>query len=235
MKMSKLLLIFGMMFLFSQCDNYYMICSLNPFYIEKNIILNDRIEGSWTVKAVQPKNNSNSSSEWNHLDTTSTWTITRYISKEIVKNKQGKDSITFKPHNYYHAKLTSSSDSAEYEFKVILFKVKDAIYADFIPANKEKLMKNQLSASGYFEVHTLGRLFLKDKEIAISWLGSDCMKEMIEKKRVRVDYQWVNEANKFILSASSGDLTGMIERYAHETRFIDWENQKSQLKLTSLR
>lgn len=51
MKFKKLLLIPGLLLLFTGCDTFYMICSLNPFYIEKNITLNAQIEGSWKAKS----------------------------------------------------------------------------------------------------------------------------------------------------------------------------------------
>jgi len=235
MKLKKLLLFLAVLILFIGCDNYYMICSLNQFYIEKNIVLIDRIEGSWMAKSVSPRNDSKSSSNWTHVDTTTTWMIKRFISKEIVKNKKGKDSTLFKPQNYYIAKLTSISDSANYAFKVVLFKVKNTLYADFIPVDKEGLMKGLLIANSYFDVHTLARLTINHNEIKLSWLGADCVKEMIEEKRVRVNYLWVKQTNKFLLTASPGELAVMIERYGNQTRFIDWENQKAQLRLTSLK
>jgi hypothetical protein len=152
----------------------------------------------------------------------------------VVKDKHGVDSTTFKPENYYHAKLTRSSDSTNYEFKVVLFHIKKDLYADFIPNNKEGLLKSKLSSGSFFEVHTLARVTLNNNQIGLSWLGADCMKEMIEKKRVRVNYQWVQETGRFVLTASSNELTAMIERYADQSRFIDWENQKAKLELTSL-
>lgn len=234
MQRKKLFFITGLLLLLIGCDNYYMICSLNPFYIEKNILLEPRIEGSWVVKAVQATKDAGSSSGseiWGIADTTSTWTIKRAINKWVVKNKQGVDSTTYKPEDYYLAKLTRSADSTNYEFKVVLFRVKNGLYADFIPNNKEGLLKSKLATSSLFEVHTLARVILNN-QIKLSWLGADCMKDMIEKKRVRVNYQWVSGAGKFILTASSTELTGMIERYADQTRFIDWENQKAKLELT---
>ena len=95
------------------------------------------------------------------------------------------------------------------------------------------MLKSKLATNSFFELHTLARVIVNDHQIKLSWLGADCMKDMIEKKRVRVNYQFVSEANRFILSASSSDLTDMIERYADQTRFIDWENQKAQLELTN--
>lgn len=234
----KMLIIFsGLLLVLIGCDNYYMICSLNPFFIEKNILLNSSIEGSWRAKIVQTSKNSGSSNDsgiWGLADTTSTWTIKRAISKWVVKDRQGVDSTTFKPENYYLAKLTRSSDSTVYEFKVVIFGVKTGLYADFIPNNKEGLIKSKLSSYGFFEVHSLARVLINNKKIELSWLGADTMKDMIEKKRVRVNYLWVQEAGKFVLTASSNELTSMIDRYGDQARFIDWKTQKAQIELTRL-
>lgn len=235
MKQRKLLLLVGLLFLFMGCDNYYMICSLNQFYVDKNITYIDRIEGSWTAKSISPRNDAKSSSNWTHTDTSTIWTIRRFISKEIVKTKNGKDSTLFMPQNYYTAQLTSITDSVDYAFKVVLFRVKNNLYADFVPVNKEGLLKGLLITNSYFDVHTLARLTINNNQINLAWLGADCVKEMIEKKRVRVNYLWVKQTNKFLLSATSGELTDMIERYGNQERFIDWENQKAQLSLISLK
>ena len=234
----KLFPILCLLLLFIGCDSYYMICSLNPFYIEKNIIFETRIEGSWTAKSLPAEKDSVSSSNsdiWNLADTASTWKIKQAVTKWVEKDKHGVDSTIFKPENYYLAKLVRSSDSTYYEFKVVLFRVKNGLYADFIPNNKEKIVKSKLASSGFLEVHTLARVTLNDNRIELSWLGADCMKDMIEKKRVRVDYQWVKEANQFTLTASSNELTGMIERYADQSRFIDWNNQKARLTLNRIK
>ena len=119
MKRKKLLFITGLLLLLIGCDSYYLICSLNPFYTEKNITLKVQIEGSWTVKPARPKKDSGSpdnSDIWGLADTTSTWTIKRAFSKWVVKDKLGVDSTTFKPENYYIAKLTRSSDSIDWYF-----------------------------------------------------------------------------------------------------------------------
>jgi hypothetical protein len=60
------------------------------------------------------------------------------------------------------------------------------------------------------------------------------MKDMIEKKRVRVKYRWVEDAKRLLLTASSTELTNMIERYADQKRFIDWDDQPAMLKLTRI-
>ncbi len=233
----KLWIISGLLLLFFGCDNIYMICSLNPFYVEKNIILNPAIEGSWFAKPVKSlKNSADSASSniWGMADTISTWTIKRVISRQVVKTKKGQDSTTYKPENFYNAKLVRPSDSVGYEFHVVLFNVKNSLYADFIPVAKESLMKSKLASNSYFEMHTLARLAINQNHAEFSWLGADCMKEMIEKKRVRVNYQWVKETGRFLLTATSNDLTGMIERYADQPRFINWDEQQARMNLTRL-
>ena len=230
-------IIAGILLLVIGCDNFYMMCSLNPFYLEKNVILMTEVEGSWfakPLKAVKDSSSSSPSQIWGVADTTSTWTIRRYFSKLIVKTKNGKDSTTFKPENYYIAKLLRQTDLDSFQFKVVLFRVNKELYADFIPYAKDELFKSKLASGSFFEVHTLVRVVIAGKQIDLSWLGANCMKEMIEKKRVRVNYQWVNETGRFLLTASSRDLTEMLDRYGNEPRFINWENQQARLKLTRL-
>jgi hypothetical protein len=60
------------------------------------------------------------------------------------------------------------------------------------------------------------------------------MKGMIENKRVRVKYRYVPDAGRLLLTASSEELTEMIDRYANEKRFIDWEDQPAMLKLNRI-
>jgi len=214
-------LIAGVLLLVTGCDNFYLMCSLNPYYIEKNITISPEIEGSWFAKPLKAAKDSSSSSTsriWNLADTTSTWRI----------------STTYKPENYYIVKLLQQTDSNDYRFKVVLFKVNKGLFADFIPCAKEELIKSRLSSGSFFEVHTLARVTFVNQQMDLSWLGANGMKEMIEKKRVRVNYQWVNETGRFLLCASSGDLTAMIDRYGDLPRFIDWENQQARLKLTRL-
>ena len=233
----KLWITAGLLLLIIGCNNFYMMCSLNPYYVEKNIILNPAIEGSWFAKPMKSMKDSANSGKpeiWAVIDTTSNWSIKRFISKQVVKIKGGQDSTICKPENYYIAKLIHPSDSVIYQFKVVLFNVNMSLYADFIPYAKENLMNSTLASNSFFEMHTLARLTISQNHAGLSWLGADCMKEMIQKKRVRVKYQWVKDTGRFLLIASSHDLTEMIERYADQPRFIDWEAQYARLNLTRL-
>lgn len=235
MKRKKILLLFGIILLLTGCHGFFMICSLNPFYIEKNIRFKPEIEGNWSALPLKMKvitNKDDSADVWKQMDTTSVWKIERVISKDNIKTKQGKDSVVYIPQNHYRIKLLSNQvDSVIYKFNMVLFEVNNRLYADFMPVESAGLEKSMFAAESYFKIHTLARINLTDTQVRISWLEEDNMKEMIENKRVRVNYRWVDGAKRLLLTGSSEQLTGMIERYADETRFIDWENQRAMLKL----
>ena len=116
----------------------------------------------------------------------------------------------------------------------MLFRVNSHLYADFAPNNKDALLKSKLASNSFLEMHTLAHVDLKDQQMKLSWLGADCMKDMIEKKRVRVNYHYVREVKRLMLTAASEDLTTMIERYGDQPRFINWDDQQAKLELNRL-
>lgn len=236
MKPKKFLVILGIILFIAGCGGTSMICSLNPFYLEKNIVLSKEIEGIWSVTALNAKSDSRKDITYNwQLADTSAWQINQYIFEEKQKSKSGKDSTVFKPQQYYIVKLTDSHpDSAQYQFKLVLFQINGSLYGDFSPWDMQAIKSSRMAQENLFEVHTLARINVKNNQLNLSWLGSDYMKEMIEKKRVRIKYHYVKEGSRLLLTASSEDLTHMIEKYGHQTRFIDWEDQYATLKLTRL-
>lgn len=234
MKYRKLLFIFGIILIISGCSDFMMICSLNPFYLEKNIVLSPEIEGKWIAHPIQSKSDKEdkNSAKWELADTTSTWQIRRYISEERVKTKLGKDSVVFKPQDYYEVKLIGNKDSAQYQFGMVLFRVNNALYADFCPGDIPSLQKSRMAKENLFKVHTLAKINVQNKQFKVSWLGADYMKDMIEQKRVRIKYRYVPDAKRLLLTATSENLTEMLERYAAQKRFIDWDNQPAMMQFT---
>lgn len=237
MKRQKMFLITLMILLFTACDNFFIICSLNPFYQEKNITLIPDIEGIWTVaqSRIPADTTQSKSSVWNQLDTTSVWTIRRAFSEEILKDHLKRDSSVFHPLNYYHVQLSGGTTcSALIKFKVVFFKVGQNLYADFLPLENNLHDKSRLIDDSYFKIHTLAKVNRHNNQVSLSWLGSDSVKDMLENKRVRLSYRWVKEAGRLLLTGSSTELTGMLERYGEEKRFIDWETQQAKLKLNRI-
>ena len=66
MNYTKLLIIFGIFLFISGCSDFAMICSLNPFYLEKNVALAPEIEGNWSAHPIQskPDSNNKNSGKW---------------------------------------------------------------------------------------------------------------------------------------------------------------------------
>ncbi|MDP2337667.1 MAG: hypothetical protein Q8N05_14730 [Bacteroidota bacterium] len=237
MNYRKLLIVTGIILFISGCSDFFMICSLNPFYIDKNITLAPEIEGNWSVHPIQSKSDSNSKSSghWELADTTAVWRINQFISAEKIKTKKGLDSTVYKPQKHYVIKLTGNNpDSAQYQFRVVLFRINGVLYGDFSPREITAIQNSRMAKENYFTVHTLARIQVQNKQLFVSWLGADYMKDMIEKKRVRIKYRYVPDAGRLLLTASSKNLTEMIERYAAEKRFIDWEDQPAMLKLNRI-
>ena len=243
MKRKKILLLFGIILLMTGCSDFFMICSLNPFYMEKNIILVPEIEGRWTALPLRIKHGKSGKEEikkdskevWKMTDTTSVWKIARRISKETKKTPKGKDTVIYKPLDFYVVQMVgTTADSTLYKFKMVLFQVGKQTYADFMPIDNTGLDKSRMAIESYFRIHTLARVSIHDHQTDLSWLGAEYMKDMIEKKRVRVNCQWNDSESRLLLTGSPEQLTGMIDRYAGETRFIDWEDQSAMLKLNRL-
>jgi hypothetical protein len=237
MKLRKLLIVSGILLFISGCSDFMMICSLNPFYLEKNVTLAPEIEGNWSVHPIQSKKDSTekNSSLWEKADTASVWRINQFISEEKIKTKKGLDSTVFKPQNFYVIKLTESSpDSARYQFHLTIFRINGVLYGDFCPRELTAIKDSRMAKENYLTVHTLARIQIQNNQLFVSWLGADYMKSMIENKRVRIKYRYIPDAGRLLLTASSQDLTEMIERYADQKRFIDWEDQPAMLQLNRI-
>lgn len=237
MNRPRVLICFLFILLVSGCTDFYMICSLNPFYLDKNVTLVPEIEGRWG--ALSLRNSSTSKDEnnvWNQMDTASVWKIARRIVRETLKNKLGKDSVVYRPMDYYHVTLIGSSgaDTTKFSFKMVIFRIHDVLFADFMPLDNSGMEKSRLASENYFRIHTLARLVFRNNQPELSWLGAEYMKEMIENKRVRVNYRWVTDAKRLLLTGSSEQLTNMIDRYADQPRFIDWDMQPAKLKLNRI-
>ncbi|MDP4292623.1 MAG: hypothetical protein Q8908_16200 [Bacteroidota bacterium] len=235
MKRLKVLVVIALILLIPGCTDFFMICSLNPFYIDKDVTTVHEVEGVWKAFPLHPRK-VEKFPVWKQADTTYAWKIERVISKEKRKNKEGKEYVYLIPSNIYMVTLTGKhSDSLIYQFNMVLFRVNKMLYADFMPVDNTGLNKSRFAMESYFSVHTLARVIVRKNQLSFSWLGADYMKGMIENKRVRINYTWVQSARRLLLTATSEQLTGMIERYAGETRFIDWDNQQTMLKLNRIK
>ena len=87
MNRKRVLIFTGVLLFLTGCTDFVMICSLNPFYLEKNVTLLPQIEGRWSVLPLQRKELSGKKEDnpvWKGVDTTSVWKIERMIFKETA-------------------------------------------------------------------------------------------------------------------------------------------------------
>lgn len=217
------------------CTDFVMICSLQPFFLEKNVILVPGVEGIWSSRAVFPvvtTGDNEKTDVWFRADTACNWEIERVIVRTTQKTAKGNDTTVVNPMNYYEVRLAGNTpDTSRYVFRMVLFSIRDNLYADFSPSGNPSFTESRLTKENYFPVHTLARVKVDGGSMNLSWLGADYMKEMIEDKRVRVNYKWIESSKRLLLTGTSEQLTAMIERYAGEKRFIDWEDQLAMLHL----
>lgn len=104
-----------------------------------------------------------------------------------------------------------------------------------MPEEKTVFTNSFFASSNFFRVHTLARITTNNKELKLSFLGEDTMKQIIMGRRVRIKYKWVEETKRLLLTAPSKELTAMIERYGTDKRFIDWDFQSTMLNLKSFK
>lgn len=217
MKRLKFLLLLTPFFIQAGCDDYTMICSLNPFYIEKQVVLLPQIEGVWHANpdlSLDP-------SIWKTADTTYHWTV----SQKLDGDK--------KPLNEYLVEIyRNKPDSIGFSYNVKIFMAENQLYADFSNASNIASDNSRLTFENHYPVHTLARIINKDKQIVLSWLNDETMISMIEEKRVKVSFKWVTSANRVLLTGSSVQLFEMVEKFSNEKRFVDWEKQEAMLTLT---
>lgn len=233
MKIYKLLLATLFMLLFTGCDDYIIVCSLNPFYTPDNIITDSAIEGKW--KTLKISNNvSGGKTIWYKNDTSLLWKIERKMGNTTIRDIHGRDSATVAaPKDYYMVHIVSENkDSLIADYKLVLFRVKGVVYADLMPVNDLLTSNSRLAKDSYIVAHTLARLKTRGNTQTVSWLSDQTMREMIEDKHVRAKYKYNND--RLMLTGSPEQLTAMIERYATEKRFVDWDQQPAMLNLVKI-
>ncbi len=233
MRQIKILIVFGVFLLLGGCNDFFMVCSVNPFYTSENIVVDNLMEGCWSSQPLSVENCGNDKSVvWKQADTTLLWKIERYISKDTYKDRNGKDSVSMKPQNHYTIRLQiPGTDSTSYMFKMVLFRVKGNLYADIMPLTNFAIEHSRMVKDNFLLVHTLARVNEAGRSRTLAWLSEETMKKMIEEKHVRARYLYSSSVERFMLTGPSEQLTAMIERHGSEKRFIDWDCQPAFMKL----
>jgi hypothetical protein len=203
------------------CDDYIMVCSLNPFYSNQAVVTVDGIEGKWVATKVNTGNVPNSGTTiWRESDSTLIWNISLNLTSSVLSQNPYKVEL-----------IGNRADSLRYEFSMIVFVVDGVLYADFVQVSNKATELNRMAYENAFKVHTLAKLIMDNGKITFSWLDDETVIKMIEEKRVRLSFTWINSANRLLLTGSSKQLMAMLQRYAGSERFVNWNEQAAQLTI----
>lgn len=228
-----------LLLLLAACDDPSLMGSLKQFYAPKKIILMPEIEGIWGAMPNPLQKGAKTNDRTvglDKLDTTAVWTIRRQLEgTSVLKNRLGNDSVVYRMRdNYVVTMVNRDSSLSQYSFEVTFFQINKTVYADFYPSGNNTIQNSKLASDGHLKLHTLARVTRTSDGIALTWLSSKTVREMLEQKRVRLNYEWIPSIDRMVLTGSSAQLTDMLETYGDQQRFIDWENQSAKLHLTQL-
>ncbi|MCE1198720.1 MAG: hypothetical protein LWW85_07115 [Marinilabiliales bacterium] len=220
--------------LFAGCSDFVLICSLNPFYQQKDVVHLPAIEGKWSVRPITCKGKKEAT--WRNSDTASIWRFRRETQVEHLKSSTGKDSVATRLLDSYRIDfLEGGSDTVRYRFIAVFFRIDGNLFADFMPADISGLERSFFAKEGFLRVHTLARLTYDGNLPRFSWLSYDTVKEMLEKKRARLSYRWAGSSNRLLLTGTPEELTSAIHRYGNQPRYIDWDKQDARLQLKPIK
>lgn len=236
MKRINSIIFFAFIILLTGCSEDALVCSVNPFYLDKNVVFIPEINGNWFAKPIYPDSiYDDYKNPWEDTDTNSVWSIWRPTLIVNPEYPSETDTAVIYPYKHYSLTLKNPTDSIDYQFILTLFKIENTLYADFLPSSIPSIEKSTLLREsinrGY---HTLARVEMNDSLLILSWLSGYSMAEMIENKRVRTKFMWDAQRENFIsiiLTSNRKELTFMIQRYFNQKRFIDWTNQPAMIKL----
>ncbi len=167
---------------------FFLTVSLHPFYLEKNVIIDDAILG-----------------HWNESDSTH-WEI-RPDSLNSKKIKKRLDSYIFR-----HIEGQKHTD-----YCVHLFKHSNSTYCDFLITNSDSLKrKSDLSKKHLLPVHSLAKLIRNDKNrFQLRWFYSHFLSDLLKENKINIEHVRVKvgKNKELVLTANSKKLQKFIHNY----------------------
>lgn len=165
------------------------VLSLNPLYTEKDLVVEPKIEGNWADK------------EGKEI-----WTFEKASEKSykltiVQKEKSGESS-------------EKSETEEPVKFAVHLVKLGNYIFMDLYP--QEPDIKNDFYKWHLLPAHSFSRIWIEQDNVKISMLSIDWFKKMIEKKKVKIAYEKIDE-NRFVMTAPTEKLQKFVLKYAEDS------------------
>ena len=165
------------------------VLSLHPLYTEKDLVVEPKLEGNWADKEGKEF-----------------WTFEKSGEKSykltIVQKEKGSESSE------------KSGEDESVKFDVHLVKLGNYIFMDLYP--QEPDIKNDFYKWHLLPAHSFSRIWIEQDIVRISMLSIDWFKKMIEKKKVKIAYEKIDE-NRFVLTAPTEKLQKFILKYAEDS------------------
>ncbi len=191
MKARTFLLILGITAIVVSC-----IPSLYPLYREKDLLLDEKLEGTF---------NSGENEYWKirHLDSGETGDL------------QG-DWKSYR--SGYTYRLSVTEEGVTEDFALHLLKLGQHQYLDFFPVGydiRPDFLEMHLAPS-----HIFARVEIKDECLVVHFFDPDWLEDLIDKERIRISY--VELPDRYLLTAKTEDLQKFILKFANDsTTFME--------------
>lgn len=212
MKTSKLkLVILSLLFL---ALNSCVVKSLFPFYTNNTISFEKRFIGTW----VDTEN--------------ANWEILQFQDVLLKENKKTKaselDDEQLRIYNMYKNGYVVyfEKDNTKSSFLAMPFKINNQLFLDFTPIEDDEIegLKNDLYKMHLIGTHSLAKFdILNDNEVAISWLSSKKLEQLLDEDKIKIKHDKVGFAETTLLTASSEELQKFIKKYMDSKDNDKWK------------
>lgn len=190
MKVKTILLILAIAMVVFSC-----IPSLYPLYRQKDLLLDERLEGRFAD------------------GTEGYWEFSQ-LDEESAKKGDWKNYQS----GYTYKLRLKEDDGALEEFAVHLLKLGDDHYLDFFPVNGNivpDMLEMSLAPS-----HIFAKVELNEDFLLIQFFDPDWLEDLIEKDRIKISHLELDD--RFLLTAKTGELQKFILKFANDsTTFIE--------------
>ncbi|UCS94549.1 hypothetical protein KZP23_05880 [Echinicola marina] len=137
--------------------------SLHPLYTKSELIIDNRLEGSYIV------------------DETDTWNITKADNQAI----ENGDKL-------YHLEHIQNGDTVIFDLFLVKLD-KYLYLDFFIDEYKSKPLENEFAAFHLYPVHSFAKVSFDGNQIIINPFNSQYLGKLIEQNRIRISHEMANE------------------------------------------
>ena len=171
------------------------IPSLFPLYTDKDLVVDDRIVGTWGAGEM------------------GTWVIERldYKPSTDLFSSDWSDS---KENSTYKLVVieTDGRDTLETEFVMHLLVLGEQHYLNFYPVNYE--LEHDFLAWHMVEANNFSKVWIFEDSISLGFFDPAYLEELIEKNRIKISH--IRHDNGILLTARTRELQKFILKYGDE-------------------